>query len=109
MSLYVTGTAGKRDWIWIFLRTTYPDIPSKRLTLHTYAKLVTDPVLLPTRFRLSGWQSSSDDVFVIGDHFGRCHPDGAMMRVIVRMQQVVENVQVASRIRVSEITKRFRL
>jgi len=31
------------------------------------------------------------------------------MRVIVRMQQVVENVQVTSRIRVSEIAKHFRL
>jgi len=82
---------------------------AKRLTLHADANSVSDRILPPIRFRLWGIESSSDDVFVIGVHFGRCHPDGTMMCVIERMQLVAENVQAASHIRMSEIAKHFRL
>ena len=79
------------------------------MTLHADANSVSYRILPPIRFRLHRIESSFDDVFVTGVHFRWCHPDGTMMGVIVLMQQVVENVQVASRIRVSEIAKHFRL
>jgi len=75
----------------------------------THEPFVSDRILPAIRFRLHRIESSSDYVFVIDVHFGWCRPDRMMMRVIVRMQKVVENVQVASHIRVSEIAKHFRL
>jgi len=87
-----------------FFRPVAQILFAEQLSLHRHAHFVADSILSLVRFRLQRIQTISDDVLVVWTDFHRSHPDRSVVRVVVRVHEIVQHVHLSPRIRVGEIS-----
>jgi len=77
--------------------------------VNVYAHSIAHVVFLLVRFGFGRIETSSDNGFVVDIHFDRCHSNGSVMCVIVRIREFRQRVHVSPGVPVGEIATYFRL
>ena len=107
LTLYTGGSDGRRDAMVKISSVQLGKYPFLEFTLASSNTHLISDSKFPNQFRFRAVQSRSYFFFVMSIYFGRSHVYSSMKRVVVRMQEVVQDIYISHCIFMSKTLPHF--